>query len=192
MEIATSPQHPASTPWWRLVALVVVLAPVSALVLLPVGLGLQRYVASGDAMDGDRPGGIPRGAVVLEREVPADDLRPGDVISFRPPPSSGVDRMVTRRVVSIGPGGIVTRGDALPAADPWRLRPGGDPVPRVVMVVPWVGYAYLVVSDPLVWLVVLGSAAAVGLLATRTGRRARDAPAPRAGPVTALGRGTQP
>ena len=45
MEITTSPHRPASTPWGRLVALVVILAPVTALVLLPIGLGLQRWVA---------------------------------------------------------------------------------------------------------------------------------------------------
>src|SRR6201999_3525964 len=40
MEITTSPHRPASTPWGRLFAIVVILGPVTILVLLPIGLGL--------------------------------------------------------------------------------------------------------------------------------------------------------
>ena len=123
MEITTSPHRPASTPWGRLVALVVILGPVSVLVLLPIGLGLQRYVMSGDTMDGERSGSIPRGSLVYERLVPVDDLRVGDVITYRPPPSSGEDDLVTHRIVSIGPEGVVTQGDAEPRPDPWVLHP---------------------------------------------------------------------
>lgn len=173
MEITTSPHRPASTPWGRLVVLVAIVAPVSVLVLLPVGLGLQRYVMSGGSMDGDRAGGIPRGAVVFERLVPVDDLRPGDVITYRPPPSAGVDSRVTHRIVSIGPEGIVTQGDASPTPDPWRLRPQDTVLPRVVLTVPYVGYAYLVADHSLTWLVTIGCAALLLGLATATGRRGR-------------------
>lgn len=177
MEITTSPHRTASTPWGRLVALAVVLGPVSVLVLLPIGLGLQRYVMSSSSMDGDQPGGIPRGAVVYERLVPVDDLRTGDVITFRPPPSAHVDGMVTHRIVAIGPDGIRTQGDANAAPDPWLLQPGDTVVPRVAFALPYVGYAYLFAAEPLLWLLATGCAGLLLLLVTTGSRRARVAPA---------------
>ena len=179
MEITTSPHRPAPTPWGRLLALVVILGPVTILVLLPIGLGLQRYVMTGDSMAGDRPDSIGRGAVVFERVVPVDDLRPGDVITYQPPSSAGVDGMVTHRVVSVGPGGIATQGDAEPAPDSWRLPPETTAVPRVVFSVPWVGYAYLVLADPFLWLLLIGGVGFLGLLVAGSLRRMRPvAPAP--------------
>ena len=166
MEITTAPYRPASTPWGRLLALVVILGPVTVLVLLPIGLGLQRYVMSGDSMDGDRPDSIPRGAVVFERLVPVDDLEVGDVITYRPPPSSHTDGMVTHRIVAIDATGIVTQGDGLSEPDPWRLRPDDTVVPRVVLTVPWVGYAYLVLADPVLWVLLLGTIGLLGVLVT--------------------------
>src|SRR6478736_4707641 len=121
MEITPSPHRPAPTPWGRLLAFVIVLAPVSILVLLPIGLGLERYVMSGDSMDaGDR--GISQGTVLFEREVPLSEVRVGDVITYRPPASSGVDGMVTHRVVAVHEGAVVTQGDAEASRDPWVLR----------------------------------------------------------------------
>jgi signal peptidase len=180
MEITPTPYRPATTPWGRLLLLVVVIAPVSVLVLLPSGLGLQRYVASGGSMAGDRPDSIARGSLVLERLVPVDELRPGDVITFRRPAPSGGAATVTHRIVSVGVGGIRTRGDAESATDPWLLRPG-PLVPRVVWTVPVVGYAYLALGDWRFWaavavLVVGGVVVAAGT----GGRRGRTPPSRRA------------
>jgi signal peptidase len=194
MEITTSPHRPASTPWRRLLAFAVVLGPVSVLVLLPIGLGLERYVVTSHAMDSGRAGGIRAGSVVLEREVPVDDLAVGDVVTYRPPASTGVDGMVTHRIVSVGPGGIVTRGDALADPDPWVLSPDRSTLPRVELVLPWVGYAYLLVRHPYTWLLLTVSAVLLALLlATETSRRrqqeaTRDEEAPRAG--VSVGPGT--
>ncbi|HYF74286.1 MAG TPA: hypothetical protein VD864_15760 [Nocardioides sp.] len=174
MEITTSPHRPASTPWGRLLALVVILGPVSVLVLLPIGLGLERYVMSGDSMDSGAEGGIPQGAVVFERQVPVGDLRRGDVITYRPPASSGVDGLVTHRIVRIGPQGIVTRGDAEPAADPWVFEPREPTVPRVVHTLPWVGYLYLVVFHPVTRVVLAVSVALLVLLLATEIRRRRE------------------
>lgn len=172
MEITPSPHRPAPTPWGRLLALVVVLGPVSILVLLPIGLGLERYVMSGDSMDaGDY--GIAQGTVLFERAVPVGDVRVGDVITYRPPSSSGVDRMVTHRVVEVRGDDIITQGDAEPERDPWVLR--GDPpsVSRVVFTLPLVGYAYLLVADPGVWALVVVSAAMLALLLSGEMRKRR-------------------
>ena len=47
-----------------------------------------------------------------------EELRRGDVIIFLPP---GGEERVVHRVVSVGRGGIRTRGDANPGADAWVL-----------------------------------------------------------------------
>jgi len=48
-----------------------------------------------------------------------EELRPGDVILFTPP---GKAERVVHRLVSTGPDGIRTRGDANPCSDDWELR----------------------------------------------------------------------
>jgi signal peptidase I len=159
---------------------VVILAPVTALVLLPIGLGLQRYVITSDAMAGDQPGSIARGAVLFERSVPVSELRAGDVITFRPPESAGAHGMVTHRIVEVTSGGIRTQGDNRPAPDPWVLQPAEAVVPRVAFTLPYVGYAYLALDDPLPWLVALGSVGLVLLGVTGAFRRPRAAEALRA------------
>lgn len=174
MEITTSPHRPASTPWGRLLAFVVILGPVTVLVLLPIGLGLQRYVMTGDSMAGDRPGSFGRGTVVFERAVPVSDLRPGDVITYRPPASADVDGMVTHRIVEITPEGVRTQGDARSAPDPWLLEPEGSAVPRVVFDLPYVGYAYLALADPLLWLLAAGGVGLLVLATTGAARRPRS------------------
>ncbi len=174
MEITTSPHRPASTPWGRLLALVVVLGPVSILVLLPIGLGLDRYVMSGGSMDSGTEGGISQGSVVFERAVPVGDLRVGDVITFRPPAAAHVEGLVTHRIVDIGPAGIRTRGDAEPARDPWVLDPPEPTLPRVVYTLPWVGYGYLVLFHPVSRLLMAGSAVLLVLLIASEIRRRRE------------------
>ncbi len=47
-------------------------------------------------------------------------LRRGDVIVFTPP---GGEHMIVHRVVSVGPGGVRTRGDNCGSVDPWDLQP---------------------------------------------------------------------
>jgi signal peptidase I len=188
MEISTSPHRPAPTPWGRLLVFLVILGPVTMLVLLPIGLGLERYVVSGDSMNG----GIDKGSVVFERPVPVSDLRVGDVITYRAP--AGKDGMVTHRIVSISPDGIQTQGDARSARDPWTLRPQQPTVPRVVFALPWVGYGYLWLLHPRAWVLLLGSLAFLGvLLASEVARRKRvlapthECPEQEAAPVASGG-----
>ncbi|HEY0952380.1 signal peptidase I, partial [Nocardioides sp.] len=180
MEITTSPHRPAPTPWRRLVVLVVVLAPVSLLVLLPVGLGLERYVMSGDSMDSGASGGISQGSVVFERQVPLSDLRVGDVITFDPPPAVRDDGLVTHRIVGIEAGGFRTRGDNQAARDPWVLRPEQPTLPRVVLTLPWVGYVYLVVLHPVTKALLAVATAVLLVLVAGEIRGRRGGPAPSA------------
>ena len=161
MEIATAPRSPAGLAWRRWLALVVALAPVTLFVLLPIGLGLERYVVTGDSMSP----ALHRGTVVFERVVPASDVRVGDVVTFPHPTESDAGAVVTHRVVEVRPGGFVTRGDALSHRDPWIVRPTAASVSRVVFSVPLVGWIYLAAEGPGIWLVSTGAAvvAAVAL-----------------------------
>lgn len=181
MEIRTAPSPPAPTPWGRLMLCFALFGPVTLLVVLPIGLGFERYVMTGDSMAGS----IDRGSVAFERVVPVSDLQVGDVITYPRPGDADEQAMVTHRIVSVGPHGIVTRGDAAPAADPWVLRPESPTISRVEFVVPWVGWAYLFLFHPPGWTVVIASAITLFVLTRwrrRSGpdgpRRARlDAPA---------------
>lgn len=170
MEIDTAPRPPAATPWGRLVLFVVLLAPVTLFVLLPIGLGLERYVITGNSMDGDRPGGMARGAVAFERVVPVSDLQVGDVITYRRPGADADEAMVTHRIVSIDHDDIVTQGDAAAQPDPWVLRPSRSTLPRVAFTVPWIGWASLWLAHPSGWLLLV---AAIVVLAVPTVRHAR-------------------
>jgi len=143
MEIVVSPSQPAPSGWSRLLVVLGVFMPVTVLALLPIGLGLERYVVTND----DMAPAIGRGAVVLERKVPVSDLRAGDVITFRPPSEAGVQGRVTRRIVSIDAGRAHTRADARPAPDPWTLPLDRPTEQRVVAALPYVGYVYLALVD---------------------------------------------
>lgn len=172
MEIAPIP-HPAPTfSRGRVLVALLVLAPVVVLLLLPSALGLQRHVVSDAAMEGSSDGSIGRGSLALTREVPAADLEPGDVITFRPP---GLEEQgaVTRRLVSVDDGVARTAGDNLYRPDPWGLDVSSGTYARVVLPVPLVGYLFAGPGGLVGWLalaVVMG--AALALLPSR--RRGRD------------------
>jgi signal peptidase len=176
MEIETAPRHPAPTPWGRLLLFGVLFGPVILLVLLPIGLGLERYVMTGSSMDG----GIDRGSIAFERVVPVSDLRVGDVITYPHPGADAdadadADAMVTHRIVSIRPEGIRTQGDAQATSDPWVVHPDSPTMSRVEFTVPWIGWAYLLLFRAPGWVLTLGSAAALVVLMTR---RMRHRPMP--------------
>jgi signal peptidase len=109
--------------------------------LVPPLVGLERYVITGGSMEGS----IDRGSIVFEEVVPVGELAVGDVITYEPPADSGVDGLVTHRIVSLRarPNGqpvIGTKGDANAKADPWRFRLAAGEQPRVVADVPYLGY----------------------------------------------------
>lgn len=170
MEIDTAPRPPAATPWGRLVLFVALLAPLTLFVLLPIGLGLERYVITGSSMDGDGPGGIARGAVAFERVVPVSDLQVGDVITYRRPGADADEPLVTHRIVAIDHDDIVTQGDAEAQPDPWVLSPSGPTLPRVAFTVPWIGWASIWLAHPSGWLLLV---VAIVVLAVPTVRHAR-------------------
>ena len=78
--------------------------------LVPSLLGYQRYVITGTSMTGT----IDLGSVAFERVVPVADLEVGDVITYQPPAESGLDHLVTHRIVAIKGDTFRTQGDAVP------------------------------------------------------------------------------
>lgn len=147
--------------------------------ILPAAFGMERYVIAGGSMTGS----ISRGSVVFEEVVPVADLQVGDVITYMPPADSGIDNLVTHRIVSIQGDAYRTKGDANPKSDPWTFELTAATQPRVVAHVPAVGYAILALQDPDTRkLVIGGPAALVALFALKDLllglRRRKDEPAP--------------
>ena len=113
-----------------------------ALLIVPAALGWQRYVI----VSGSMTGTYDRGSLVLDEVVPVEQLREGDVITYRPPAGAGPAGLVTHRIAAItrdkvGTRVFRTKGDANRAADPWTfMLPKGEQA-RVRAGVPYVGFA---------------------------------------------------
>ena len=111
--------------------------------LLPSLMGLQRYVIMGGSMEGT----YDLGSVVFSEVVPVEDLRVGDVITYVPPAESGIDTLVTHRIVEIDGEEFRTQGDANADVDPWTFQLTAATQPRVVAHVPYVGYGFMALAD---------------------------------------------
>lgn len=125
---------------------------------------------------------IEAGALALAREVPADQVEQGDVVSVMD--SRGV--RVTHRVVSVDTTGeqvaLQLKGDANPEADRETYRV--DEVHRVIGDVPWLGHVVNAASTP--WgLLVCGGFVAL-LLVTAFGRPRNGGSSTSAGKRAAL------
>ena len=117
--------------------------------IVPGLLGYERYVITGGSMTGS----IPKGSIAFEKAVPVADLAVGDVITYLPPPASGVSTLVTHRIVALGPGAggttvLHTQGDANPDPDPWLFSLTSGTQPVVEHSVPWAGYVFVGLADP--------------------------------------------
>jgi signal peptidase I len=128
----------------RVVSTLVVAAGLlfGAVLVVPAALGWQRYVI----VSGSMTGTYDRGSLVLDDVVPVEQLRVGDVITYRPPAGAGPAGLVTHRIAAItrdkvGTRVFRTKGDANQAADPWTfMLPKGEQA-RVRVGVPYVGFA---------------------------------------------------
>jgi signal peptidase len=141
----------------------------AAIMLVPALLGYERYVITGDSMNGT----FDRGALVFEEVVPVSDLSEGDVITYEPPAGKAAEGLVTHRIVDVGSdrhGRPVfrTQGDANGTPDPWRFTLAEPRQARAVFHVPYVGYAFSALALREVRMLVIGVPAlliALGLLA---------------------------
>lgn len=171
MEIAPVPRRPPLSATGRVLVLLAILLPVTLLTLVPVMLGMDRYVVTSDAMGGT----MGRGAVVYVHRVPVSDLEVGDVITFTPP-GEPADRRVTRRVVRLDGTQVRTQGDARAVPDPWTLPLDGPTQARVVLSVPLLGYPFAGPGGRTAWLLAgTGVLAGCALVGVRSGGRRRRA-----------------
>jgi signal peptidase I len=154
--------------------------------LAPSLFGYQRYVITGGSMSGT----FEKGSLAFEKPVPVSDLQPGDVITYLPPPDSGVPNLVTHRILAIEPGEdgspvYTTKGDANPDPDPWHFQLAERTQPVVQVTVPWLGYAFIALADRQTRMLILGGPAAVIALLAMVelvrGLGQRDVPSPGAG-----------
>jgi signal peptidase len=101
------------------------------------------------------------GSVVFEENVPVEDLRVGDVITYVPPAESGIKTLVTHRIVAIDGDTFRTQGDANPQVDPWTFELNAATQNRVRFHVPYVGYAFIALGDRATRMAVIGIPAAI-------------------------------
>jgi signal peptidase len=110
--------------------------------VVPGVLGWERYVI----VSGSMTGTYDRGSLVFDEVVATTSLKVGDVITYKPPADAGPKGLVTHRLVKIfrdpksGARVYRTKGDANPAADPWRFYLTDKQVARVVTGVPDAGF----------------------------------------------------
>lgn len=141
----------------------------AAAMLLPVAFGYQRYVITSGSMTGT----YDRGSIVFDKPVPVSDLEVGDVITYTPPASSGVNGLITHRIVSVrndGKGGVSyrTKGDANPQPDPWRFQLDQPTQAKVAFSIPYIGYGIAALSLLPIRMLIIGLPAlliAFGLIA---------------------------
>ena len=143
MEIEIEQRRPRRIASVLTTVLTVVVTLLGLALLLPSLFGIQRYVINGTSMTGT----IDYGSVVFDEVVPTTELRVGDVITYQPPAGSGVDHMVTHRIVAIHGDVFRTQGDAVPQRDPWKFKLDHPTQARVAFAVPYAGYPFLWLAD---------------------------------------------
>lgn len=137
--------------------------------IAPGFFGYERYVITGGSMSGT----FEKGSLAFEKQVPVADLAVGDVITYLPPPDSGVSTLVTHRITAIEPGKngaaiLTTQGDANPDPDPWEFSLTSSTQPVVMQTVPHLGHVFIALASPQVRMAVIGlPAALIALLALR-------------------------
>lgn len=149
--------------------LLLVAVAVATLFLVPKALGYDVYVITTGSMSGT----VDPGGLVIADRVPVGELAVGDVITYAPPPTSGVDHLVTHRIADIGEdaeGAVVykTKGDANSAVDPWEFSLDSPVQARMQWALPSVGWPVLWLSDRETRMLAIGvPALAIALVALR-------------------------
>jgi signal peptidase len=119
----------------------------SAAFVAPSLMGYERYVITTGSMTGT----YDPGSIVFDEKVPTEQLAVGDAITYQPPAVSGIDQVITHRIVSIDRTGTApvyrTKGDANPQRDPWTFQLSQPVQPRVSYSVPYAGHVFLALAD---------------------------------------------
>lgn len=137
-------------------------------ILIPGMLGLERYVITGGSMSGS----IERGDLIFSESREVSALEVGDVITYVPPPGSGLTELVTHRIIQVeqSDGGPLfrTQGDANASADPWQFRLDAPTQAVAIATVPALGWVFIALADPSFRIVLIGvPAAIIALMALR-------------------------
>ena len=125
--------------------------------IVPAFFGFQRYAITGTSMTGT----IGLGSLAYEEVVPVSELEVGDIITYQPPAGSGVDHLVTHRIVSIHGDTFRTQGDAVPQPDPWKFQLDSAEQSRVKFAVPYAGWPLIALADRGTRILVIGVPAGI-------------------------------
>ena len=162
MEIVLEKPRRPRAGRWAVNALCLLVMVLALAFLLPAAFGLQRYVITGGSMEGT----YDLGSVVFEETVPVADLEVGDVITYVPPADSGIDTLVTHRIIKIDGTTFQTQGDANPDPDPWTFELTAANQSRVTSSLPYLGYLFIALGDRSTRMVVIGVPAAIIAMAS--------------------------
>jgi signal peptidase I len=139
-------------------ALMVLMFLVAGVMLVPAGLGYQRYVI----LTGSMTGTYDAGSIVFDKPVPTASLKVGDPITYAPPPGASPNHaLVTHRIYKItaNPDGrrvFQTKGDANRQPDVWKFQLPEATQATVRFHVPYLGFAFEALSVPSVRKLVIG------------------------------------
>ncbi|MDQ1746046.1 MAG: signal peptidase [Frankiaceae bacterium] len=141
------------------------LTAVVVCLVVAVGAGkLFLHLGMSPVLTGSMRPAFAPGDAIVTRPVAVSQLRPGMVVVFVPP---GHETPYAHRIVSVsGPRShpvLVTKGDANPAPDHWRVTLNAPTVSQVVGSLPKVGYPLSWLREPRWRAGVIG---ALGLLMT--------------------------
>jgi signal peptidase I len=121
---------------------------VAVLAAVATGVGMWAGYRPQPVLTGSMEPHLPVGSLTIAKAEPAAAVKVGDVITFQRP---GADTTITHRVHRIEQRGgkriYITKGDANPTPDPWRLRLPGS-VGRNVADVPYAGYVATYAGRP--------------------------------------------
>jgi signal peptidase len=176
MEIEVTQKRRPRRAWRILTSALSLVATLLGLAfIVPSFFGLQRFVITGESMTGT----IDLGSIAFEEVVPVSELEVGDIITYQPPPDSGIEHLVTHRIVAIHGQTFRTKGDAVPEKDPWRFQLAQTEQPRVVFAVPYAGWPFIWLSDRGTRMLVIGLPAGLitlysGLQVVRVLRHRKD------------------
>jgi signal peptidase len=156
------PGERARSGWGRRIAVAATACVVTGLLLAAAGPRVLPYRVS-YVRSGSMTPAVPVGALAVFRPARATDLGPGDVIAFAAP--RGRTDVIAHRIVGTEGAGpqraFVTRGDANPAPDAWRIPARGTGW-RQVLVVPYLGYGLAALTRPMVRAGLLSAVAVLG------------------------------
>lgn len=132
------------------------------LVIAPRLLGYHTYAITSGSMTG----AVDAGSLVISRAVPVEELDLGDVITYAPPADTGIDHLVTHRIVDIdladdGTRTFRTKGDANQSDDPWTFALDAPTQARMSLAVPLAGRPLLLLADPHTRTIAIGVPAAL-------------------------------